>query len=515
MTAAAATAEGSASRPIAAIRELTSWWYSRHPTYRLLSRWVIIAICTGIAFDDSLEVLVTSTRKHDLVGYIWTLPLVAILVAIGVSRRRRGELPIHDRQTDIIVGTMGLILAVLVEKVLLPRFNLYYHLLHLDLVAMWLFVLSSGVLLFGLRPVTRFGWVWAMLFMVFPLPYFVLVFVLGGGRFAAGLAALVVSGVGTGIAVGRTLRRGFVGSLMSWLIGLAVLNVLAAQWPSAPVLAYQLIPTLTAITGASIFMFISGRRGMPKPLFDRAVAPVASNQVWGASILVVTAALLLALIPLPPQATSTTISRGAATPLVAGRPLTTPPGWRTTDVRDYPWVRQLYGDGSVLVRQQMTADAGETRFDKLGRPRTLVVYSLVSRRPFAFDVYPARVVYGFSQARISQSRMVDLGHGVTGQMQTIVDEKQLITWTSMRFAWGDSRLGQRVSIFAVDNHDPGAPFPAPSTSPWSAMGALFTMLIRGNAVLDEHNSHFKDATLLTEFGRKLVAAQFGAVAQTP
>ena len=36
----------------------------------------------------------------------------------------------------------------------------------------------------------------------------------------------------------------------------------------------------------------------------------------------------------------------------------------------------------------------------------------------------------------------------------------------------------------------------------------------GNAVLDEHNSTFKDAALLTEFGRTLVAAQF-ATETTP
>ncbi|TLH66334.1 hypothetical protein C1S80_08560 [Mycolicibacterium aubagnense] len=478
-------------------------------------RWAIIAICTGVAYYDSVAVLVSSTRRQGLVGFVWTVPLVAILVATGVSRRRRGELPIHDRQTDIIVGTMGLVLAVLVEWVLLPRFNLFFYLLRLDLVAMWLFVLSSAVLLFGLRPVSRFGWVWAMLFMVFPLPYYLLVVILGGGRFASGAATLVVSGVGTGIAVGRTFRRGFIGSLVSWLIGLAVLSAMAAQLPHAPLLAYQLIPALTAIAGASIFMFFSGRRGMPKQIFDRAVAPVASNQVWGAAILVVAAALLLAFIPLPPQANSTIISRSAATQLVIGRPLTTPPDWRTTDVRTFPWVHRFYGDNSVLVRQQMTAATGDTRFDKLGRPRTLVVYSLVSRRPFAFDVYPARVLYGLSQARMSQPRMVDLGYGVTGQLQSIVDEKRLITWTSMRFAWGDSRVGQRISIFAVDNHDPDARFPEPSTTLLAAMGTLFTMLIRGNAVLDERNSNFKDATLLTEFGRKLVAAQFGTAAKIP
>ena len=94
--------------------------------------------------------------------------------------------PIHDRQTDMIVGTMGLVLALLIHGVLLQRYAMYFHLLRLDLVAMWLFVLSASIVLFGLRPVARFAWVWGMLLLVFPLPYYLLVIVLGGGRVAAG-----------------------------------------------------------------------------------------------------------------------------------------------------------------------------------------------------------------------------------------------------------------------------------------------------------------------------------------
>ena len=55
-----------------------------------------------------------------------------------------------------------------------------FLLLRLDLVAMWLFVTSSAVLLFGLRPVIRFAWVWGMLLMVFPLPYYLAVLTFGG-----------------------------------------------------------------------------------------------------------------------------------------------------------------------------------------------------------------------------------------------------------------------------------------------------------------------------------------------
>ena len=124
-------------------------------------------------------VLVETTRSGGLGGYAWTVPVAAILAGIGVARRKRTELPIHDRQTDVIVGIMGLVLALLLHGVLLQRYALYFHLLRLDLVALWLFIVSASVALFGLRPVTRFAWVWALLFMVFPLPYYILVVLLG------------------------------------------------------------------------------------------------------------------------------------------------------------------------------------------------------------------------------------------------------------------------------------------------------------------------------------------------
>jgi hypothetical protein len=39
-------------------------------------------------------------------------------------------------------------------------------------------------------------------------------------------------------------------------------------------------------------------------------------------------------------------------------------------------------------------------------------------------------------------------------------------------------------------------------------------LFRGNAVLDQRTPSFKDAELLTEFGRVLVAAQFRSAGKT-
>src|SRR5829696_4237253 len=133
----------------------TSAFFS-HPTARVALRWAFIGGLTIAAFWASLVSLAMTTRGGGLNGYLWMVPVAAILAAQGVARRPRTELPIHDRQTDIIVGIMGLVFALLLHGVLLQRYALYFHLLRLDFLAMYVFVLSSAIVLFGLRPVSRF-----------------------------------------------------------------------------------------------------------------------------------------------------------------------------------------------------------------------------------------------------------------------------------------------------------------------------------------------------------------------
>jgi hypothetical protein len=59
----------------------------------------------------------------------------------------------------------------------------------------------------------------------------------------------------------------------------------------------------------------------------------------------------------------------------------------------------------------------------------------------------------------------------------------------------------------VDNHDADAPFPVPQDALMSNLNTLFTVLIRGNSVVDDNNPNFKDAGLLTVLGRELVDTQ--------
>lgn len=504
MATATETVETKPSKTSAAL----AWYLEISPIYRLIIRWLLIAGLTLFAFWDSFASLVNTTRQGGIGGYVWTVPIVALLAAQGVARRKRTELPIHDRQTDFIVGLIGLGMALLIQGALLDRYALYFHILRLDLLACWLFVVSCSVMLFGLRPVIRFAWVWLMLTLVFALPYFLAVVLLGGGKFAAGTATLFIAAIGTGTAVGRTFRRGVIGSLGAWAVGFAVLITISTVIPNAPMLVYQQVPAITAICLVGGAMYLVARKGVPKRLLDRKVEPLAAKQVWSSVPIVVVATVALSLCPLPTETTTAPISRPSPAALVQGRPLQPPIGWTVIEQREYPQVRRLYGDGAVLVRQYMLADSGNPNWDKQSRPRTVVVDSIVSRRPFSFGTYPSRIVYGLTSARISGQRQLDLDMGVQGRLLSVVDDNLLVTWNSVQFAWGDSDLAQRVTVFAVDNHEATAPFPTPSTSVGSNIRTLVTLLFRGNAVLDERTPVFKDQELLRTFTRGLVAAQF-------
>ena len=76
---------------------LQSWWFGLNPTFRLVSRWLLIAVLTIVAFWHSLINLIDTTLAGGLIGYVWMVPIAGLLAALGVNFRRRTELPIHDR----------------------------------------------------------------------------------------------------------------------------------------------------------------------------------------------------------------------------------------------------------------------------------------------------------------------------------------------------------------------------------------------------------------------------------
>ena len=470
---------------------------------RLAARWLFIAAMTVFAFHETLRSLVDSTRAGSLNGFVWLTPVAAVLAAFGVARRERVELPIHDRQTDVIIGTLGMTVALMVQGVLLSRYAQTFHLLRIDLFAMWLFLVSSSVLLFGLRPVIRFRWVWAMMLMSFPLAYHLSVIAFGGNQVAAGLASLVIAAAATAVSVGRNPGRALTGAVGAMAVGLIVLLGMNRLTPGAPLLAFQMIPALTAIVVVGSVLFLQARRGMSKRVLQRRIEPIANAQVLAGVPLVLAVAVLLSLVRVPVVESPPVLIKE----LTFGRPLAPPVGWHQTEQTEFTWAKRIYGHNATLIRQRFVADSGDLRWDKRAAPRTVVVDTTSTWRPFSLRVYPAEVLYDKSDSRISTPRPVDLGHGITGSLVTVVDDGLLLTWNFLSWTWRNADSAQRIMVAAVDNHEPDAPFPAPVGGLVATLRTLIIVLFRGNTATWDQDPTFKDEDLLTVFSRALIEAQ--------
>ncbi|WP_242484611.1 hypothetical protein [Rhodococcus sp. MS16] len=101
----------------------------------------------------------------------------------------------------------------------MPRFGDNYELMHIDVLAAWVFVWGAAVLMFGLRPVNRYWlryWlIWLTPMVLSPLFYRTLAVELGGTRFAYSVIMVVVSSLATTVAVSLNWRRGLIAFLIS------------------------------------------------------------------------------------------------------------------------------------------------------------------------------------------------------------------------------------------------------------------------------------------------------------
>jgi hypothetical protein len=460
---------------------------------------------TTFAFHKTLTSLLESTTEDALNGYVWMVPLAAVIAAVGVARRDRRELPIHDRQTDVIVGGLGLGLALMLQAILLQRYSLYFHLLRIDLAAMWFFITASTVMLFGLRPMIRFGAVFAVLLCMIPLPYQLAVIFFGGNRASAGIGTVWIAALAAAVSVGRTRTRAVLGAVAATIVGITALAAILVFTPDAPLLVFQMVPAGLAMVVAGLGLYFYSRRGgVRKRFVERAIQPLASRQILvGLSVVLVTG-LAISLVNLPPQNQPHT----QVEDVVVGKPLAAPAGWHVVEQRDFPWVRRMYGRDADVIRQRYVADRGRGEWDKFARPRTVVVDTTTTNLPFSLEVYPSTLMYDDRSARRSDPISVDLGHGVGASLITIVDDKRLLTYNVLSWDWGNEDSAQRVMVATVDNHEDHTVFPEPNGGLLPTLQTMFAVLFRGNQATWDSDPTFKDSGLLDEFGRGLVDAQF-------
>jgi len=303
-----------------------------------------------------------------------------------------------------------------------------------------------------------------------------------------------------------------VGSNLAWLVGLVMLGFMAVFMPNAHLITYQYVPALTSICLVASLMFLADRWGLPKRVLDRKLEPLAARQIWSAVPLVLVIAALLSVVRLPEVGLAPAVRVEA---MDFGAPLKAPPGWRILETQRYDWVTRFYGRGAVLVRQKMVAETGNPVYDKFSRPRTIMVDSVTTLRPFSLNVYPSRMLYRINGIRLSGVRPADLGYGVPADLFSVIDDRLLVTWDGLQWTWTNGEVGRRILAIAVDNHEDWAPFPQPTGGVAPTLNSLFTVLFRGNSAAANEDPDIKDDDLLTEFGHALVRAQMEPLGVAP
>ncbi|OZF37737.1 hypothetical protein CH294_09280 [Rhodococcus sp. 14-2483-1-1] len=486
-------------------------WRSRRPYDLLILRWAVLLTSVVLAFLPTWVRLAREAADGAVTAYIFVLPLLAVVAAQGVARRRTGELPIHDRQTDNIVGGIGLLGSIAIKGLWLPRYADQYELSHLDVLAALAFFFGGAILLFGLRPVGRFWSVWVLLLALSPLGYRMVAIGFGGSRFAYAAVMVILAGIAGAIAVGRTSRRGWLGFACTVSTGLAVAAIMLALWPQVHIVWLQLVPTVGAAAVTGIAFYVIARRGR----FDerephRIGSPTAK---WSPSSLVVAivAAAVLSIIPLPGRAAVASVPG----PPGVSTTLAPPVGFGQTDIQEFGWVRAFFGSRAALTRQTMRAEEGNSAWDMRSRPRTVVVDVLSTTNRASLAVYPESTLYRLSNTRTSKPLTIDLGRGVTGSLYTSVSDALLLTWTKLVFHWQRGDVMQRVTVISVDNHDLDAAFPQPMPSMASNLGTTIGTFLRGNAISIDDDPEYKDRELLTTFGTGLVRQQWALVNGAP
>lgn len=485
---------------------------SRRIVARVTVRWAILLTATAVAYRNTLAAVVDELHAQTLITYLPVALLLIAIALIGVSMRNDDELPIYDRQTDVIVGGIVLILAASLQAMLNVRYDAIYLTIHIDLLSLWLFVLSGAILIFGLRPTARYRWVWLLGLSIFPFPFRTLVLAFGSDRYASSLALLLLAVGCSAVAVGRSPRHALIGATIATGTGLLTLLMIVLTAPELSRFWYSTIPSLVAAFTTGALMYVDHRRDASSFRIypHRGVNRLTSGNVTAGAVLLAVGAVLIGLVPVP----AVQAHRGPLfTELDMRLPLVVPQGWKQVDAGPLGFDR-YYGRHAHSARQTIEQTSGDLRFDKAARPRTVVIDVITTDRPITLDVYPPMIVYDTIADRTSAARSVRLAHGVAGTVETVVDDKRMLTFNRLTWRWHNGVTTMQVTLFSVDNHLPGAPFPEPARNPLRVISPMLTVLLRGNAVTTDETPSFKDQELLTECADDLIETQL-AVGRAP
>lgn len=151
--------------------QATLLWVDAQPRTRTAVQLGALLAVTAIAYSYSLTTLIQLADLNSPLAYVSLVPIIALVLAVINGHPSQPEPPIHDRQTDYIVG-VPLMVAALCTSLFLPnKLSAMFWVWRIDLLTLPVFVAGAVAVIFGLRVLWRQKVAVAFLFLAWPYPY--------------------------------------------------------------------------------------------------------------------------------------------------------------------------------------------------------------------------------------------------------------------------------------------------------------------------------------------------------
>ncbi len=464
---------------------------------RLQLRLAAVAAAILVCYHTSLWTLVRGLTVDTPLAYIGLVPFVAAALGWFLSRPRDGELDIHDRHLDMIVGVPMVTVALIALVVLPPRMGTVYWLYRIDLLTLPLFVGGAVAVAFGVRMLWRVRAAVLFLLVAWPVPLRAVVTRMleptaeltaqGVGRLmsivplaqpangdgitfevphgegflvtiasacsgANGLVGFVLVGGALTLALqgsrARKLAWLATGAALVWLLNLVrIVAILAVGrffgeraaidilHPYVGLVSFNVAAVVMLAVVRRFGLRLQRRRGSRVGSVGRAV-PRARVAVAGLLLVAVVGGVAdHGLVRYDPIASAA----GGAKLLpfsFAGREI---PGARARVMTRFDHGKRFFGEDSTWTRWGYNAvvDENGRTTDPLGlRTNVPVLVDVINTDNLqSFSDFGIEACYRFHGFRTADVASLDLGHGLTGNLLRWTDANTGIDWVSLYWIW--------------------------------------------------------------------------------
>jgi len=508
------------------------------PSGHLVARVVVVLTAFIGAYHYSLTTLIRALSVDSPLAYLGLIPFIAVGIAWFTARPGVGEMEVHDRYLDRIIGVPLVVIPVLALMVLPAQLSTYFWVWRIDLLTMPLFVAGCIALVLGTRTLirVRLGVLW--LFAAWPVPYqyalqhglepftgltiralrfatsFLTFATLTGGEGTFTIdgpgqpfdvvVASACSGanslvgfliVGGAVAmVSRGTRRSKLlwvatGTAMVWAFN--VVRIMVIFWVGDVWGERTAIDVFHPYIGLVFFsvvvttmMLVAPRFGITMGRPKAGAVSLASSVDGGARRWMAAGAAVLVLASftgvLDDQLRVVDPVAGALGAPRLGEfrdTATRMEGFDGVEIDRFDWTQRFFGSDSDWTRYEFD---GPGTVD-LAATIPIIADVVTTSDVQTFNDFGVEACYRFHGYEVDNDRRVDLGSGVTGNLLTWNDPESPITWTTVYWHWPVSTPeGTRYQrIVLMFNSSTGAQVaaPTPSKSLASSLGISVDALL--------------------------------------